>query len=98
MVCCHLQMAATWVGLAPACLSVAAYSRVSPTDRPWAFRGRARVVPAQARWPTCRTYGPMRADGDIGVEEWDCQIYGASGERYNNQYCWMLRFEGEEVV
>src|SRR3546814_19672702 len=40
----------------------------------------------------------MLADGDIVFEEWESQIYGANGELYNNQYCWLLRFEGEEVV
>src|SRR3546814_6543158 len=51
-----------------------------------------------ARGPTYLTYGPILADGDIVFEEWESQIYGANGELYNNQYCWFLRFEGEEVV
>src|SRR3546814_1505936 len=59
---------------------------------------RARGFPSQALGPTYLTYGPMLADGDIVFEEWESQIYGANGELYNNQYCWLLRFEGEEVV
>ncbi|HEY9579069.1 MAG TPA: nuclear transport factor 2 family protein [Rhizorhapis sp.] len=93
-----LQTQTPLVGFTPASILVAADSPVSPTDTPEDFMVRARGFPSQALGPTYLTYGPMLADGDIVFEEWESQIYGANGELYNNQYCWLLRFEGEEVV
>src|SRR3546814_14186185 len=86
------------VGFTPASILVAADSPVSPTDTPEDFMVRARGFPSQALGPPYLTYGPMLADGDIVFEEWESQIYGSNGDLYNNQYCLLLRFEGEEVV
>src|SRR3546814_14063880 len=75
------------VGFTPASILVAADSPVSPTDTPEDFMLRARGFPSQALGPTYLPYGPMLAAGDIVLDEWASQIYGATGELYNNQYC-----------
>jgi uncharacterized protein len=48
--------------------------------------------------PTFHGLGPMIADGDCVVEEWETFIHGADGCLYNNQYCWILRIDGDRVV
>lgn len=53
---------------------------------------------AQAMGPTFLSYGPMVADGDLVLEEWESHIFGSNGTVYNNQYCWVLRFENDTVV
>lgn len=54
--------------------------------------------PSQAVGPIFLSYGPMLGDDDFVVEEWESQICGANGTIYNNQYLWVLRFEGDKVV
>src|SRR6201986_2626213 len=53
---------------------------------------------SQALGPTFLSYGPMLAEGNHVIEEWESQIYGANGTLYNNQYLWILSFEGDQVV
>ncbi|KJS05988.1 MAG: hypothetical protein VR73_10875 [Gammaproteobacteria bacterium BRH_c0] len=53
---------------------------------------------SQALGPTFISYGPMLAEGDMVIEEWESQIYGANGTLYNNQYLSIQRFEGDQVT
>jgi ketosteroid isomerase-like protein len=86
------------VGLTPKSVMVSNDSPIlpgmSPADRALIGSG----FPSQALGPTFLSYGPMLAEGNLVVEEWESQIYGANGTLYNNQYLWILRFEGDQVV
>jgi ketosteroid isomerase-like protein len=53
---------------------------------------------SQALGPTFISYGPMLAEGNTVIEEWESQIYGANGTLYNNQYLSIVRFENDEVA
>lgn len=70
----------------------------APGPDPKDFLDYAKGFPSQALGPTYLTYGPMLADQDVVFEEWESMMYGADGTLYNNQYCWILRFENDEVV
>jgi ketosteroid isomerase-like protein len=48
--------------------------------------------------PTFHGLGPMIAQDDCVVEEWETFIHGADGALYNNQYCWIQRIDGDRVV
>jgi hypothetical protein len=69
-----------------------------PGDNPADFLKFAQGFPSQALGPTILSYGPMLAEGDVVFEEWESLIYGANGTLYNNQYCWILRFEDDQMV
>src|SRR5690606_30652917 len=84
-------------GLTPKILLTAVDSPAKSAD-PKDFMAIASGFPSQALGPTFLSYGPMFADGDIVFEEWESFIYGANGTLYNNQYCWLLRVEGDDVV
>jgi ketosteroid isomerase-like protein len=86
------------VGFTPTSVTVCVDSPLSPSDTPADFLVRARGFPSQALGPTILSYGPMLAEGDVVFEEWESLMYGANGTVYNNQYCWILRFEGDQVV
>ena len=53
---------------------------------------------SQTMSPTFHGLGPMIAEGDCVVEEWETCIHGSDGTIYNNQYCWIQRIEGDRVV
>ncbi|HEX5587299.1 MAG TPA: hypothetical protein VFZ17_08330, partial [Acidimicrobiia bacterium] len=53
---------------------------------------------SQTMSPTFHGLGPMIAEGDCVVEEWETCIHGSDGTLYNNQYCWIQRIEGDRVV
>jgi ketosteroid isomerase-like protein len=86
------------VGFTPASIMVSVDSPLSPGDTPADFETRAKGFPSQALGPTILSYGPMLAEGDFVVEEWESLMYGANGTLYNNQYLWILRFENDTVV
>ncbi|MFI5054196.1 MAG: nuclear transport factor 2 family protein, partial [Acidimicrobiia bacterium] len=69
-----------------------------PSDDPQKFAAAAGGFPSQARGPTFLSYGPMMAEGDVVVEEFESFIFGGDGTLYNNQYCWIQRFEDDRVV
>jgi ketosteroid isomerase-like protein len=48
--------------------------------------------------PVFVSFGPMLADGDHLVEEWESFMYTSNGTMYNNQYVMVLRFDGDEVA
>jgi uncharacterized protein len=68
-----------------------------PSDDPDDFLQAAGGFPSQALGPTFLSYGPMIAEGDLVVEEFESFIFGADGTLYNNQYCWLQWFEGDQV-
>jgi ketosteroid isomerase-like protein len=86
------------VGFTPTSIMVSVDSPVSTGDSPADFEVRAGGFPSQALGPTVLSYGPMLAEGSYVVEEWESLMYGANGALYNNQYLWILRFEGDQVV
>jgi ketosteroid isomerase-like protein len=53
---------------------------------------------SQALGPTIIGYGPMLAEGNVVIEEWESQIYGRGGTLYNNQYLSLQRLENDQVV
>jgi ketosteroid isomerase-like protein len=82
-------------GYLPASVMV---SNDPPSPNPQDFEAAAKGFPSQALGPTFLSYGPMVAEGDVVVEEWESHIFGGDGTLYNNQYCWILRFEDDRVV
>jgi uncharacterized protein len=69
-----------------------------PSQDPEKYMQAAGGFPSQALGPTFLSYGPMIAQGDVVVEEFESFMFGGDGTLYNNQYCWMLRFEDDQVV
>jgi ketosteroid isomerase-like protein len=86
------------VGFAPKTLMVSNDSPLTPGMSREAMMQIGTAFPRQALGPTFLSYGPMLADGNTVVEEWESQIYGADGTLYNNQYLWVLGFAGDEVI
>lgn len=77
---------------------------VSMQDPPGGLNEPQATIAAIAPWhaqsisPGFTSYGPMIAEGDHVVEEWETYFFGEDGTVYNNQYCWVKRFEnGKEV-
>lgn len=67
-------------------------------DEPGATIGAIAPWHAQTVSPGFTSYGPMIAEGDSVVEEWETFFHGADGTLYSNQYCWIKRFENGKVV
>jgi ketosteroid isomerase-like protein len=82
-------------GFTPAAVTV---SVDSPSTNPDDFMTNARGFPSQALGPTFLSFGPMIAERDVVVEEFESFIFGADGTLYNNQYCWILRFENDTLA
>lgn len=82
-------------GFTPASVTV---SVDAPSDNPEDFLTNARGFPSQALGPTFLSFGPMVAERDVVVEEFESFIFGADGTLYNNQYCWILRFEDDSLA
>lgn len=77
---------------------------ISCQDPPGGVDDPARVIAAIAGWhaqstaPSLTAYGPMIAEGDYVVEEWETFFHGLDGTMYSNQYCWIKQFkDGKEV-
>ncbi|MAT49742.1 MAG: hypothetical protein CMK32_00955 [Porticoccaceae bacterium] len=77
---------------------------ISCQDPPGGVDEPARVIAAIAGWhaqstaPSMTSYGPMIAEGDYVVEEWETFFHGLDGTMYSNQYCWIKQFrDGEEI-
>ena len=94
----HQEQMNPLVGFTPDSVIVNVDSPLSPTDSPEDFITRASGFPSQALGPTVLSYGPMLAEGDIVFEEWESLMYGGNGNLYNNQYCWILRFAGDQLI
>jgi ketosteroid isomerase-like protein len=82
-------------GYTPASVTV---SVDAPSSNPEDFMTNARGFPSQALGPTFLSFGPMIAERDVVVEEFESFIFGGDGTLYNNQYCWILRFENDRVA
>jgi hypothetical protein len=52
----------------------------------------------QTMSPPFHGYGPMIAEGDYVVEEWESFIHGSDSTIYNNFYCLVQRIEDDQVV
>jgi hypothetical protein len=61
-------------------------------------------LPAIARWhaqstaPAIHSYGPMIAEGDAVVEEWETFFHGLDGTMYSNHYCWIKQIQDGKVA
>lgn len=53
---------------------------------------------AQSVAPPMHAYGPMIAEGDYVVEEWETYFRGLDGTTYSNQYCWVRQFRDGEII
>jgi ketosteroid isomerase-like protein len=53
---------------------------------------------AQTTAPAIHSYGPMIAEGDAVVEEWETFFHGLDGTMYSNHYCWIKHIKDGEVV
>jgi uncharacterized protein len=53
---------------------------------------------AQSKGPSLVSYGPMIAEGDFVVEEWESYFFGLDRTMYNNHYCWIKQVKNDEVV
>jgi uncharacterized protein len=81
-----------------------AHTVISAQEPPGGVNEASATMAAIAGWhaqtvgPQFTSFGPMIGEGDCVVEEWESHFHGGDGTMYNNFYCWVKRFEGEEVV
>lgn len=52
----------------------------------------------QSMGPSLCSYGPMIAEDEFVVEEWESFFYGKDGTMYSNQYCWIKEVQDDKVV
>src|SRR3546814_1057033 len=74
------------VGFTPKSVIVSNDSPITPTTTAEERQLIQGGFASQALGPTFISYGPMLAEGNTVIEEWESQIYGADGTLYNNQY------------
>jgi uncharacterized protein len=53
---------------------------------------------AQSTAPAIHSYGPMIAEGDAVVEEWETFFHGLDGTMYSNHYCWIKQIKDGKVA
>jgi ketosteroid isomerase-like protein len=53
---------------------------------------------AQSEGPSLISYGPMIAEGDSVVEEWESYFHGLDGTMYSNHYCWIKQIKDGKAV
>jgi ketosteroid isomerase-like protein len=53
---------------------------------------------AQSTAPAINSYGPMIAEGNSVIEEWEVFMHGVDGTMYNNQYCWIKEVKDGQIV
>ena len=69
------------------------FMAMSCMDPPGGIDEPAAIMAAIAGWhaqstaPAIHSYGPMIAEGDIVVEEWETFFHGLDGTMYSNHYC-----------
>jgi ketosteroid isomerase-like protein len=77
---------------------------LSAQDAPGGVDDPHATIAAIAGWhaqtvsPGFTSYGPMIAEGEFVVEEWETFFHGRDGTLYNNQYCWIKHVRDGEVV
>src|SRR3546814_10495173 len=86
------------VGFKPKSVIVSNDSPITPTTTAEERQLIQGGFASQALGPTFISYGPMLAEGNTVIEEWESQIYGADGTLYNNQYIWIMTFENDNVT
>jgi uncharacterized protein len=52
----------------------------------------------QSTAPSIISYGPMIAEGDAVVEEWESFFHGLDGTMYSNHYCWIKQIKDGAVA
>jgi ketosteroid isomerase-like protein len=53
---------------------------------------------AQSTAPAIHSYGPMIAEGDAVVEEWETFFHGQDGTMYSNHYCWIKEIKDGQIA
>ena len=53
---------------------------------------------AQSTAPAIHSYGPMIAEGNAVVEEWETFFHGLDGTMYSNHYCWIKEIEDGQIA
>jgi uncharacterized protein len=77
---------------------------VSCQDPPGGVNDPKATIASIAGWhsqsvsPGFTSYGPLIAEGDLVVEEWETYFHGRDGTLYSNQYCWVKRIQDGKVV
>jgi ketosteroid isomerase-like protein len=81
-----------------------AHTVISAQEPPGGVNEPSATIAAIAGWhaqtvgPQFTSFGPMIGDDACVVEEWESHFHGGDGTMYNNFYCWVKRFDGDEVV
>jgi len=83
-------------GLTPRTLST--YGVESQVPDGSAIKASITPLDSTALGPVFLSYGPALAEGDTYVDEWESFMWVENGTMYNNQYCMVLRFDGEEMA
>jgi hypothetical protein len=77
---------------------------ISCQDPPGGVDDPKLVIAAIAGWhaqstaPAINCYGPMIAEGDSVVEEWETFFHGLDGTMYSNHYCWIKQIKDGEIA
>jgi ketosteroid isomerase-like protein len=53
---------------------------------------------AQSTAPAIHSFGPMIAEGDAVVEEWETFFHGLDGTMYSNHYCWIKQINDGQIA
>ena len=53
---------------------------------------------AQSTAPAIHSYGPMIAEGNAVVEEWETFFHGLDGTMYSNHYCWIKEIKDGQIA
>ena len=73
-------------------------------DAPGGVDDPKAVLAAVAGWhvqstaPAIISYGPMIAEGDFVVEEWESFFHGLDGTMYSNHYCWIKEIKDGQIA
>jgi ketosteroid isomerase-like protein len=77
---------------------------ISCQDAPGGVNEPMATIAAIIGWhgqtvsPGFTAYGPMIAEGDLVVEEWETFFHGRDGTIYNNHYCWVKKVVDGKIV
>ncbi len=77
---------------------------ISCQDPPGGIDDPKATIASIAGWhsqtmsPGFTSYGPMIAEGNFVVEEWETFFHGKDGALYNNHYCWIKHIEDGKIV
>jgi ketosteroid isomerase-like protein len=77
---------------------------ISYQDPPGGVDDPKLVIAAIAGWhaqstaPAFHSYGPMIAEGNSVVEEWETFFHGLDGTMYTNHYCWIKEIKDDRIT